>query len=162
MLHHKSAANMSNSTTSEDRPLLPGKRASTARSENCLLLSVAEDLDYDDLPPEDEVRAPVVPAKHKPKLPPKQKIDKSQDDLARIESSFKSSLGELRMGEEDYDDLPEPEENRAKKRPKSASIVASASREYEDYDDPISHGKTKASRDREYEDYDEPIHHSRG
>ena len=33
----------------QEQPLLPDKRASTARSENCILITVAEDLDYDDL-----------------------------------------------------------------------------------------------------------------
>ncbi len=156
--------------TGDDRPLLPAKRASAAassRSENCLLLSVAEDLDYDDLPAEEH--APVVPPKTKPKLPPKQKIDKSQDDLARIESQFQSSVSELRtrMQDEDYDDLPEVDHRSAVGRTQSAGAAAMASsgveqggrgHEYEDYDDPISHSSAVG---REYEDYDEPIQHSR-
>ena len=43
----KSAANVD---PQQEQPLLPAdKRASTARSENCILITVAEDLDYDDL-----------------------------------------------------------------------------------------------------------------
>ena len=43
----KSAANVD---PQQEQPLLPAdKRASTARSENCILITVAEDLDYDAL-----------------------------------------------------------------------------------------------------------------
>ena len=43
------------------------------------------------------------------------------------------------------------------------AIAAERSREYEDYDDPISHQEAAAAAaaQREFEDYDEPIHHSR-
>ena len=45
----------------------------------------------------------------------------------------------------------------------SHEAIAERSREYEDYDDPISHeaAAAAAAASREFEDYDEPIHHSR-
>ena len=47
----------------------------------------------------------------------------------------------------------------------SHEAIAERSREYEDYDDPISHeaaaAAAAAAAAREFEDYDEPIHHSR-
>ena len=46
----KSAANVDPGQQEQRSLLLPAdKRASTARSENCILITVAEDLDYDDL-----------------------------------------------------------------------------------------------------------------
>ena len=46
--------------------------------------------------------------------------------------------------------------------PISHEAIAERSREYEDYDDPISHeAAAAAAASREFEDYDEPIHHSR-
>ena len=46
--------------------------------------------------PDEPAAAPVVPPKLRPLLPPKQTIDKSREDLAKIDSQFKSSLLELR------------------------------------------------------------------
>ena len=44
----------------------------------------------------------------------------------------------------------------------SHEAIAERSREYEDYDDPISHeAAAAAAASRVFEDYDEPIHHSR-
>ena len=43
----------------------------------------------------------------------------------------------------------------------SHEAIAERSREYEDYDDPISHEAAAAVAPEEFEDYDEATHHSR-
>eukprot|EP00094_Tigriopus_californicus_P005941 TCALIF_05724-PA protein Name:"Protein of unknown function" AED:0.01 eAED:0.01 QI:685/1/0.8/1/1/1/5/0/397 len=108
----------------------PVGSSSRSKSENCLF-TVAEDLDYDDLP-ESMVR-PVLPPKSVPHLPPKQIINKSQNDLETIDHNFKSSLSELaqKLLEEDVDyDDPPPKE--------SAEIKNGNRSEFGDYDEPIS------------------------
>ena len=46
--------------------------------------------------------------------------------------------------------------------PSSHEAIASRSREYEDYDDPISHeAAAAAAASTKFDDYDDPIHHSR-
>lgn len=105
----------------------PVGSSNRSKSENCLF-TVAEDLDYDDLP-ESRVK-PVLPPKLRPLLPPKQKINKSQNDLEVIDHNFKSSLSEVaqKLLDEDidYDDPP----------PKDGAKNGSVS-EFEDYDEPI-------------------------
>ena len=104
----------------------------------CLFADV--DCEFPTQPP------PSMPPKRpRPNLPPKQKINKSKEDLLRIESQLRASASELRILEEDYDELPE-------ENPANNNISAN---EYGDYDDPIHHGAhTKANH--EFEDYDEP------
>lgn len=89
---------------------------------------------------------------------------KSQDDLARIETELKSSLSELRKDDRDldYDDLPLSDEEVAssssvpkRKRDNSRSLSNSKGHEYEDYDEPTVH----VVADHEQEDYDDPISH---
>eukprot|EP00095_Tigriopus_kingsejongensis_P002336 maker-scaffold868_size86715-snap-gene-0.18 protein:Tk02336 transcript:maker-scaffold868_size86715-snap-gene-0.18-mRNA-1 annotation:"expressed protein" len=115
-----------------------------SKSENCLF-TVAEDLDYDDLP-ESRV-TPVLPPKHMPHLPPKQRINKSQNDLETIEQNFKSSISELAHPDPeecDYDDPP-PRNEGSSNHPEEEPD--------QDYDQPIPYSKTKQP---ESEDYDEP------
>ena len=76
-------------------------------------------------------------------------------------------MSELRLkaGEErdlDYDDLPEEKEPSLPE--KASRKEESSHREFEDYDDPVSHvpkreEEEKAAAANEFEDYDEPIHH---
>ena len=170
--HHKSASHLNGTPT---QPVSDGggrvtlnQQVSTlsTRSENCLL-TVNEDLDYDEL--SESEHAPVLPAKSKPSLPPKQLVGKSQDDLARIEEQIKSSVSELRQLEMqqkragpdgtdiDYDyvneDTPDSgEATGGEKRKKSSS--GGKDREFMDYDEPISH--SALAEENEGPDYDDP------
>ena len=149
-----------------------------SKSETCLLPArhVAGFLldDYDDLPP-DNPRLPILPPKTKPRLPPKQKINKSQADLDAIDSKFRASLGELRTaavhhgqsGGDDYDEPPpSPPPQLSESNAQNSSSVAvrrKSSAGFEDYDDPIHHAEAAAheiSQRSANEDYDDPIHHS--
>ena len=122
------------------KPPLPAKKMSS-KSETCLL-TPAEELDYDDVPSTaNEPSVPIVPPKSKPNLPPKQKINKSQQDLERIESDFKTSLHELRKrvqeADADYDDLHNDDAVDVSSDDKRRS--GAALREYEDYGEERKH-----------------------
>lgn len=139
-----------------------------SRSENCLNKTKSgndELSDYDDLPL--EKITPVLPPKTRPNLPPKQKINKSHEDLALIEKQFKSSLTDLRTYDQmDYDDLPEDSDLSA--TPNIKGRISANSHEFADYDDPVNNyhetndrnDHRKSSGLNEYMDYDDPIHHA--
>ncbi len=163
MLQHKSAANVGPEQQQQQQQQQQQKqRLASSRSETCITELI--DLDYDELPEED--RLPVLPPKTKPLLPPKQKINKSQDDLARIEYQLRTSISQLQTPQPrdaDYDDLPEEDaDSHAKKssqRKSKGEVKLSGTaqhqqlepHEFEDYDDPVVHVVVD-----EYEDYDEP------
>ncbi len=138
MLHAKSAANMV--PDADPDPGDEARQRLVSRSETCLLMD-EDGEDHSDLP------HPNLPPKTKPKLPPKQKINKSQDDLARIEQQFKTSMSQLARLSADYDDLPEEEEENISRH------------EFQDYDDPIHHGEAAGKLDQDYDD--PPIQHSK-
>ena len=133
----------------------------SSKSVTCLF-TVAEDLDYDDLPEDSQ---PVLPPKVKPALPPKQLINKSQLELAAIEEDFKNSAANVchlknTAEGEDYDELPPEKE--AEKPAAGAGDVnnnknGGGEGAFEDYDEPISHS---AAAKGQFEDYDEPIPHT--
>lgn len=143
-LQHKSTGNVTQANGPVARRILAKAKVTTSLSETCLMNKRSrlrrnknpfdddddndDFVDFEDLPP--------LPTKGKPYLPPKQRINKSREDLARIEHEMRSSASELKMKSvlfsddsdagEDYEEVPEVPNSSSKYSP-------------DDYDEPLHH-----------------------